>query len=55
MQITSDTSYRIIAIKNEINFSGGSDYDLRIKYKSNTQCKWYSMKSVPIEWLAIGY
>ena len=55
LPFTSDTSYRIIAIKNAINHNISSDYDLRITYKSSTQCKWYSMKSVPIEWLAIGY
>ena len=55
LAFTSGTSYCIIAIKNEINNNNTSNYDLRITYKSATQCKFYSMRSVPVEWLAIGY
>ena len=52
---TSEKTYVIVALKNSGTGAGNSDNDVRVYNKSEGSCKVYSSRSLPVEWIAIGY
>ena len=52
---TSEKTYAIVALKNSGTGAGNSDNDVRVYNKSKGSCEVYSSRSLPVEWIAIGY
>ena len=52
---TSEKTYVIVALKNSGTGAGNSDNDIRVYNKSEGSCEFYSSRSLPVEWIAIGY
>ena len=52
---TSEKTYVIVALKNSGTKTGDSDNDVRVYNKTEGSCNVYSSRSLPVEWIAIGY
>ena len=52
---TSEKTYVIVALKNSGTEVGDSDNDVRVYNKNEGSCNVYSSRSLPVEWIAIGY